>query len=108
MEPTSKEPNIEFLTTKCYDGSKQLADFPHNEKLCFSIAPELVSPRSRGSVRLRSRDLRANPMVEHNHLSDALDLKVLAEAWRLGRDRDGGEQYERCNKWELAGQRCSS
>jgi len=81
MGLTSKEPNIEFLTTECYDDPKQLADFPHN-----GIAPELVSPRSRGSVRLRSRDPRANPIVEHNHLSDALDLEVLAEAWRLGKE----------------------
>lgn len=86
MELTSKEPNIEFLMTERYDGPKQLADFPRNGKLCFSIAPELASPQSRGSVRLRSRDPRANPIVEHNHLSDALDLKVLAEAWRLGKE----------------------
>ncbi|PUU83512.1 hypothetical protein B9Z19DRAFT_1098635 [Tuber borchii] len=72
MGLTSKKPNVEFLT-ECYDGLKQLADFPHNGKSCFSIASELANPR-------------ANPIVERNYLSDALDLEVLAEVWRLGKE----------------------
>ena len=75
MELMLKKPNIEFLTTECYDGPKQLANFPHNGKLCFSIAPELVSSRSRGGVRLWSRDPGANPIVEQNHLSDGIGLE---------------------------------
>ncbi|KAG0127752.1 hypothetical protein HOY82DRAFT_586762 [Tuber indicum] len=87
MGLTSKQPNIELFTTECYGGPKHsFADFPHDGRSCFSIIPELFGPRSRGSVRLRSRDPRVNPVVEHNYLSDELDLEVLAEACRLSNE----------------------
>ncbi|CUS12308.1 unnamed protein product [Tuber aestivum] len=86
MGLTPKQPNIEFFTTECYGGPKQFSDFPHDGESCFSIIAELFSARSRGSVRLRSRDPSVNPVVEHNYLSDVLDLEVLAEACRLGNE----------------------
>ncbi|RPA98709.1 alcohol oxidase [Choiromyces venosus 120613-1] len=86
MGLTSKQPSIEFFTTECYGGPKQFVDFPQEGKSVFSIIPELFSPRSRGTVTLRSRDPRVNPVVNHNYLSDELDLEVLAEACRFGNE----------------------
>ena len=47
---------------------------------------ELFSPRSRGTVTLKSRDPFENPEIDCNYLSDPLDLLVLTEGCRLGNE----------------------
>ncbi|GJJ12850.1 hypothetical protein Clacol_007095 [Clathrus columnatus] len=49
----------------------------------YSIWATPVRPRSRGSVRLRSKDPRDAPAVDPNHLGDPYDRKVLHSALRL-------------------------
>jgi len=86
MGLTAKQPNIEFFTTECYGGPKQYADFPVDNKHTFAMITELFSPRSRGSVTLKSKDPLDNPIVDPNYLSDELDLLVLSEGCRLGNE----------------------
>ncbi|KAL7274742.1 hypothetical protein RUND412_002350 [Rhizina undulata] len=86
MGLTSKQPNVEFFTTECYGGPKQNTDFPIDGKSAFAIIPELFSPRSRGTVALKSRDPMENPLVYHNYLGDPLDLEALAEACAYGNE----------------------
>jgi choline dehydrogenase-like flavoprotein len=86
MGLTPSQPNIEFFSTECYGGPKQYADFPVDNKHAFSIICELFSPRSRGYVALKSKDPLDNPVVDHNYLSDELDLAVLAEACSYGNE----------------------
>ena len=45
-----------------------------------------VRPRSRGTVRLRSADPAAPPLVDPNYLADPYDLRVSAEGVRLSRE----------------------
>ena len=40
----------------------------------------LFNQRSRGSVTLKSADPADNPVVDHNYLSDPLDMLVMTEA----------------------------
>lgn len=47
---------------------------------------ELFSPRSRGTVTLKSTDPFENPEIDCNYLSDPLDLLVLTEGCRLGNE----------------------
>ncbi|KAK5271422.1 hypothetical protein LTR96_003246 [Exophiala xenobiotica] len=47
---------------------------------------ELFSPRSKGTVTLKSTDPFENPVVDCNYLSDPLDLLVLSEGCRLGNE----------------------
>jgi len=47
---------------------------------------ELFSPRSKGSVTLKSTDPLENPCVDHNYLSEPLDMLVLSEGVRLGNE----------------------
>jgi choline dehydrogenase-like flavoprotein len=87
MGLTPSQPNIEFWNTECYGGPKQYADFPDGEKShAFSIIAELFAPKSRGSVTLKSADPKDNPVVDHNYLSDELDVLVLSEACKFGNE----------------------
>lgn len=47
---------------------------------------ELFSPRSKGTVTLKSADPLANPVVDANYLADPLDMLVLSEACRFGNE----------------------
>jgi len=87
MGLTPSQPHIEFWNTECYGGPKQFADFPDGDKShAFSIIAELFAPRSRGSVTLKSADPKDNPVVDHNYLSDELDVLVLSEACKFGNE----------------------
>ncbi|KAH0274669.1 alcohol oxidase, partial [Aureobasidium melanogenum] len=86
MGLTKSQPNVEYFTTECYGGPKQYADFPIDNKHAFSMITELFSPRSKGTVVLKSKDPLENPNVDHNYLSDPLDLLVLTEGVRMGNE----------------------
>lgn len=47
---------------------------------------ELFSPRSKGTVTLKSTDPLENPIVDCNYLSDPLDVLVMTEGCRLGNE----------------------
>ena len=47
---------------------------------------ELFSPRSKGTVTLKSTDPSENPIVDCNYLSDPLDVLVMSEGVRLGNE----------------------
>ena len=86
MDLTSKQPHVEFFSTEAYGGPKQYDDFPIDHKHAFSMISELFSPRSKGTVTLRSANALENPVVDNNYLADPLDLLVLSEAVRLGNE----------------------
>lgn len=87
MGLTKSQPNIEFFSTECYGGPKQYTDFPDGEKThAFSLIAELFAPKSRGMVTLKSADPRDNPVVNHNYLSDELDVLVLSEACKFANE----------------------
>jgi choline dehydrogenase-like flavoprotein len=86
MGLTPKQPNIEFFTTECYGGPKQYNQFPIDHKHAFSMIAELFAPKSRGTVTLKSKDPKENPIVDCNYLSDPLDMLVLTEACRFGNE----------------------
>ncbi|KAF7886431.1 hypothetical protein EAF00_010534 [Botryotinia globosa] len=87
MGLTKSQPNVEFFTTECYGGPKQYSQFPDGEKShAFSIIAELFAPKSRGTVTLKSKDPKDNPVVDHNYLSEELDIVVLSEACRYANE----------------------
>ena len=47
---------------------------------------ELFSPRSSGTVTLKSKDPLENPVVDCNYLADPLDMLVITEGCRLGNE----------------------
>lgn len=51
----------------------------------FSLLPTLLHPKSRGSVRLRSKDPFAPPRIHPNYLSEEDDVRLLMAGVRLVR-----------------------
>lgn len=87
MGQTPKQPHIELFNTECYIGPTHLyKQLPLDRDRVFSMVVELFSPRSKGTVTLKSADPAENPVVDHNYLNDPLDLLVLSEGCRLGNE----------------------
>jgi choline dehydrogenase len=57
----------------------------------ITIAPVLVSPRSRGELRLRHADPRAKPRITTGALSDPEDMAAMVAAIKIARDIAGRE-----------------
>ncbi|KAF2197505.1 alcohol oxidase [Delitschia confertaspora ATCC 74209] len=83
MGLTPSQPNIEFANTELYGGPKQFNEFPTEGKSAFAMCVVLMNQQSRGSVRLKSRDPRSMPVVDHAYLKEELDAEVLAEGCRF-------------------------
>ncbi|RJQ70154.1 choline oxidase [Pseudonocardiaceae bacterium YIM PH 21723] len=52
----------------------------------FCLTPNVTQARSRGTVRLRSRDYRDKPKVDPRYFTDPHDLRVMTYGIRLARD----------------------
>jgi choline oxidase len=51
----------------------------------FCLTPNVTHARSRGTVRLRSRDYRDKPMVDPRYFTDPHDMRVMTAGIRLAR-----------------------
>lgn len=80
------QPHVEFWNTECYFPTLYMTDFPSEGKQAFAIVTELFAQKSRGQVTLKSKDPTQNPVVDHNYLSDPLDLLVFSEGCRLANE----------------------
>jgi choline dehydrogenase-like flavoprotein len=57
----------------------------------FTMGPVLISPKSRGEVRLRSSDPRAKPSIITNTLAEPEDVAALVTGVELAREIAGSE-----------------
>ena len=85
MGLTKSQPHVEMWNTECY-GPKAYGEEPGIGKQAFGMITTLFGGRSRGEVTVKSLDPAANPVVDHKHFSDPLDLLVLAEGLRLANE----------------------
>lgn len=75
--------------------------FSNPEGHGFSIAPTLLTPRSRGRLTLSSADAEAAPRIDGRYLAEEADLEILLAGLRLGReiasqaafDADRGDEH---------------
>lgn len=86
MDTLPNQPHVEFWNTECYSPKYMFKDFPPDGKYAFAMATTFFSARSRGEVTMCSIDPKANPVVQHNYLSDPLDMLVFSEACRLANE----------------------
>jgi choline dehydrogenase-like flavoprotein len=49
----------------------------------WTIMPLLLRPRSRGSIRLRSKNPMSYPYIDANYFDDPLDIAILVEGVKL-------------------------
>ncbi|MGH3930150.1 MAG: GMC family oxidoreductase, partial [Pseudonocardiaceae bacterium] len=52
----------------------------------FCLTPNVTGARSRGTVRLRTRDFRDKPRVDPRYFTDEYDMRVMRRGVRLARD----------------------
>jgi choline dehydrogenase-like flavoprotein len=76
-------PDIQFHFAPAYFVDHGNEEF---EGHAFTIGPALVTPRSRGSVRLRSADPTAKPRILTNTLSDSEDVGAFVRSIRQARE----------------------
>ncbi|KAI5357259.1 Putative glucose-methanol-choline oxidoreductase, FAD/NAD(P)-binding domain superfamily [Septoria linicola] len=87
MALTDKQPHVEYWNTECYAAPGQYATHvPADGEHAFAIVTELFSPRSTGTVKIKSKDPSENPIIDCNYLANPLDVLVLAEGARLGNE----------------------
>ena len=77
LRPT--QPHIEFWNTESVGPSFLIDDYPKDHQQGFALIVELFGAKSRGFVTLRSSNPQDNPVVDHKHLTDPLDMLVLSE-----------------------------
>lgn len=80
------QPHVEIWNCEAYGGSEVFTDFPDSDHSVIALFVELFSPRSRGTVTLRSGDAAAPPVIRHNYMTDPVDAVVFGEACRWGKD----------------------
>ncbi|GAA3170176.1 MULTISPECIES: GMC family oxidoreductase [Streptomyces] len=68
----------------------------------YTIAPGLVRPRSRGTLRPASADPEAAPLIDPNVLDDPYDLEALVDAVELSREIGGQRAFDVWRKAEVA------
>jgi choline dehydrogenase-like flavoprotein len=86
MGTLPSQPHVEFWNTECYSPKYMFKDFPSDGKYAFAMATTFFSARSRGEVTLPSVDPTANPKVQHNYLSDPVDMLLFSEACQLANE----------------------
>ena len=52
----------------------------------FTLTPSLIHPKSRGSIRLRSKDVFERPLIQANYLTEEEDLQTLVKGVKLVRE----------------------
>ena len=79
VEDPAGEPNIQLY---CLPVMLPTPAAPPQSGHGFTLIANLVAPKSRGSMRLRSADPGAAPIIDPNWLSEPDDRRVLAEGLR--------------------------
>jgi choline dehydrogenase len=67
----------------------------------FTIAPALVQPTSRGSVRLASRHFQNAPVIEANHLGTDSDFTAMVRAIEAAREIGNQRAFDGVREVEL-------
>lgn len=85
MGLTSQQPNVEFFNTEAYGGAFAKTPVINGES-AFAMISQLFAPHCRGTVVLNSKNPSENPVVDHDYLSNPLDVLVLAEACAMANE----------------------
>ena len=88
-EHTQPDLQVRFVAARALsaDGISTLEKMGAGVKMASGFTTQIIAvrPKSAGSVRLRSADPFAKPLIENVHLNDAADVSTLREGIKLGR-----------------------
>ncbi|MGQ4616655.1 GMC family oxidoreductase N-terminal domain-containing protein [Nocardia sp. R7R-8] len=68
----------------------------------YTIAPGIVAPRSRGTLRLASSDPRELPLADPNILADPYDLEAMVDAVEISREIGASAAFDHWRKSEIS------
>ena len=84
-EPGLDRPDLMFhYGSVPFDMNTYRRGYPTSEN-AFCLTPNVTRARSRGTVRLRTRDFRDKPRVDPRYFTDEYDLRVMRYGLRLAR-----------------------
>ena len=93
-------PDIQPVILEFPFTTPELADrLPHQH--CYTIAPSVVRPASRGNVKLASSDPGDHPLIDVNFLQCDADINALLFAIELCRDMGASSAFSEFNKREI-------
>ena len=81
--PGLPAPDLQYHFAPAYFNENGFDEFDGH---AMTLGPVLLTPRSRGNLRLRSADPAAKPLIRGNHLSEPEDVASLVAGIRLGRE----------------------
>ena len=84
---TRTRPGLPAADLQCHFGGVFFVDhgFSEHDRHAYSMVPILVTPKSRGHVRLKSADPLTYPAILGNHLTEPEDVATLVAGVRLSR-----------------------
>jgi choline dehydrogenase-like flavoprotein len=88
LSPSARRPDLQLHFLPSGPGKEPNTDRGNYEPTgsAFSVLPTLLYPRSRGEVRLRSRDPAAQPVIDPRYLSEQADVDVLLDGTELAHE----------------------
>ena len=81
--PGLPAPDLQFHFAPAYFNDNGFDEFDGH---AFTLGPVLVTPKSRGRLRLRSSDPSAKPRILTNSLSEPEDVRALVQGMKLARE----------------------
>ncbi|MFC1442639.1 GMC family oxidoreductase N-terminal domain-containing protein [Streptacidiphilus sp. N1-10] len=85
-EPGLDRPDLMFhYGSTPFDMNTYRWSYPTSEN-AFCLTPNVTRSRSRGTVRLRTRDFRDKPRVDPRYFTDEHDVRVMTYGLRLARE----------------------
>jgi choline dehydrogenase-like flavoprotein len=81
--PGLPAPDLQFHFAPAYFNDNGFDEFDGH---AFTLGPVLVTPKSRGSLKLRSADPAAKPRIVTNSLSEPEDVRALVTGMRKARE----------------------
>ncbi|KAI0015733.1 putative choline dehydrogenase [Xylariomycetidae sp. FL0641] len=77
-------PEVQFLAAPAYVGNEEVAGPPSpvRDGMIASILTTLLAPASRGNVRISSRSMRDQPLINPNWLTEQQDIDIVIAAFK--------------------------
>ena len=99
-QPGLSGPDIQALLLEFPYATPALADRLPNAN-CYTIAPLVVRPASRGSIRLASTNFKEAPIIDVNFLARDSDIEVMLAAIEMCRDMGASDAFTEFRKREV-------
>jgi choline dehydrogenase len=90
-ETSLDRPDLQFHFAPGFYFKHGLTD---EKRIAYSFGPVLIRPESRGTIRLRSNDPLAPPLIDPNYLAEERDVRALLAGLKLAREIGAQAAFE--------------